>query len=134
MEHAGRLIGNLNRAKHMLPDEDLARAAWPRAVGKKIAARTAVARLVRKTLVVEVEDMIWQRQINTLRPQIVQALSKVAGPGLVEDIELRPMTPRRVPQRADTARRDALPPDEADAIADPQLRRVYRMSRKKATA
>jgi hypothetical protein len=134
MERAGRLIGKLNRAKHMLTDEELARAAWPQAVGKRIAVHTAVSRLVRKCLVVEVEDMIWQRQLNTLRSQIVKALSEVAGPGIVEDLELRPMTPKRIPQRAEVARRDLAPPDEADAIADPQMRRVYLNSRKKATA
>ena len=134
MESAGRLIGKLNRAKRVLSDEDFARAAWPQAVGKKIAAHTSVAKLVRKTLVVEVEDMVWQRQINTLRPQIVAALAKVAGPSLVDDIELRPMTPRQEPKRAATARRELTAADEADSIADSQLRRLYKNSRKKATA
>ena len=133
MESAGRLIGKLNRASQVMTDEELVRAAWPLAVGKTIVRYTAVAGLVRKCIVVEVEDMVWQRQLNTLRLQIVKNLTDVVGPGIVEDLALRPMTPKRMPQRAEIARRpESL--DEADAIADPSLRRAYKLSRKKATA
>jgi hypothetical protein len=134
MERAGRLIGKLNRDCQVMTNEELARAVWPQAVGKKIAAHTAVDRLVRKCLVVEVRDMVWQRQLNTLRGQILKNLCGVVGAGIVEDLELRPMTPKRMPQRAETPRRDSALPDEADAIADPHLRRMYKISRKKATA
>ena len=134
MERAGRTIGKLSRASQVMTNEDLARAAWPQAVGKKIAAYTAATALVRKCLVVEVQDMVWQRNLNTLRAQILKNLTAVLGPGIVEDLELRPMTPKRMPQRAESPRREAMPADEADAIADPQLRRVYKISRKKASA
>jgi hypothetical protein len=134
MERAGRLIGKLNRDRQVMTNEQLAQAAWPQAVGKKIAAYTIAAKLVRKCLVVEVQDMIWQRQLNTLRGQILTNLRKVVGPDLIDDLELRPMTPRRLPQRAEAPRRDSAVFDEADAIVDPQLRRVYKSSRQKATA
>lgn len=134
MERAGRLIGKLNRDRRVMTDEQLAQAAWAQAVGKKIAAHTVAAKLVRKCLVVEVQDMVWQRQLNTLRGQILTNLRKVVGPDMIDDLELRPMTPRRQPQRAETARCDAAVYDEADAIADPQLRRVYKNSRQKASA
>jgi len=134
MERAGRTIGKLSRASQVMTNEDLARAAWPQAVGRKIASYTAATALVRKCLVVEVQDMVWQRQLNTLRAQIVKNLTAVLGPGLVDDLEFRPMTPKRMPQRAESPRRDAVAADEADAIADPQLRRVYKISRKKASA
>jgi hypothetical protein len=134
MERAGRLIGQLNRASQVMTNDELARAAWPLAVGKRIARYTAAVALVRKTLVVEVEDMVWQRQLNALRHQIVRNLVDVVGHGIVEDLELRPMRPRRMPQRAEVANRPVEGYDEADAIADPSLRRVYKISRKKATA
>jgi hypothetical protein len=134
MERAGRTIGKLSRARQVMTGEDLARTAWPQAVGKKIAAYTSAVALVRKCLVVEVEDMVWQRQLNTLRGQIIKNLVDILGPGLVEDLALRPMRPRRMPQRAESPRRETFPVDEADAIRDPQLRRVYKISRKKATA
>ena len=134
MERAGRTIGKLSRASQVMTNEDLARAAWPQAVGRKIASYTAATALVRKCLVVEVQDMVWQRQLNTLRAQIVKNLTAVLGPGLVDDLEFRPMTPKRMPQRAESPRRDAVAADEADSIADPQLRRVYKISRKKASA
>ncbi len=134
MERAGRLLGKLNRSTQVLTGEELARAAWPQAVGKKIARYTAATGLVRKCLVVEVQDMVWQRQLNTLRWQILNNLKEVLGLGIVEDLELRPMTPRRMPQRADVPRQDVMPADDADNIADPILRRMYKMTRKKATA
>lgn len=134
MERAGTLIGKLNRARQMMTNEELACASWPQAVGKKIAQYTAPVALVRKCLVIEVQDMVWQRQLNTLRKQIVDNLVRITGPGVVDDLEFRPMTPKRMPQRAEVPHRMPVATDEADAIADPLLRRVYRISRKKATA
>ena len=133
MESAGRLIGKMNRASRVMTDDELVRAAWPLAVGKRIARYTAVVNLVRGCVVVEVEDMVWQRQLNTLRLQIVKNLTDIVGPGIVDDLALRPMTPKRMPQRAEFARRPASQ-DEADSIADPSLRRAYKLSRKKASA
>jgi hypothetical protein len=83
--------------------------------------------------VVEVQDMIWQRQLNTLSRQIVKNLTDIVGKGLITDVELRPMTPKRMAQRAEAPRQQPTS-DEADAIADPMLRRGYRISRKKARA
>ncbi len=133
MERAARLIGKMNRAREVFTPEELARAAWAQAVGKKIASNTAVTGLVRNRLIVEVRDMVWQRQLNPLRTHILKNLADILGPGIVTDLELRPMAPRRMPQRAETPRQ--IPStDEAEAIADPQLRRMYRNLRKKATA
>ena len=136
MERAGRLIGKLNRNRQLMTEEELARAAWAPAVGKKIASYTEAKSLVRGCLLVEVQDMVWQRQLNALSRQILKNLTDVIGPGIVEDISFRPMNaPKRMPQRATTAVREAArPADEADGIADPVLRRNYKISRNKATA
>ena len=100
-------------------------------MGKKVAAHTRAAKMVRTRLVVEVEDNVWQRQLFALTGQILRNLDKHIGPGVVDDLEFRIVPRRREPQRATAA---ALPVDEADGIADPVLRGIYRASRKKALA
>ena len=141
MERAGRLIGKLKIPKEVLEPEALARAAWPVAVSKRIAAHARVGRLVRSTLVIECEDPIWQRHLFTLSAQIVRNIQSILGPLVVTDLDFRPMVPRRGPQvaaaaRAD-ARQDALPvqlplvPDEADSIPDAVFRHLYKQSRKR---
>ena len=50
---------------------------------------------MRGTLVVEVEDIVWQRQLNTLRHFLLRNLHKELGEALVTEIDFRPM-PRRV--------------------------------------
>jgi hypothetical protein len=138
MEHAARLIKKNKFSTKLFSDEDLARAVWPSAVGKAIAAHTSRVKLVRTTLVVEVEDAMWQRQLHPLTAQIGARLHTIMGCGAIHDVEFRVAIPRRQATRA--IARDstsaAQPPnaDEADAIQDPVLKKVYRLSRKKATA
>jgi hypothetical protein len=138
MERAAHLIKNNKLSKNVFSEEDLTRAVWPAAVGKAIAAHTSRLTLVRTTLVVEVEDAIWQRQLFGLRGQILDRLRRVTGSDLVQDLEFRIALKRRQPQRAETRQSPAtqagLPYDEADSIQDPVLKKVYRLSRKKATA
>ncbi len=136
MERAARLLKSDKLAK-IFSDEDLARAVWPAAVGKKIAAHTSGVRLVRSKLVVEVADAIWQRQLFPLTGQILDRLRKTTGSNTITDIEFRIAVPRRTPQRAqslDSKAADTSLADEAEAIRDPVLKKVYRLSRKKATA
>ena len=128
MERAGRLIGKL---KVCATPEDLARAAWPVAVGKRIAAHSAAVRLDGSCLVVEVEDAVWQGHLMGLRSQIVKRMEEVLGSALVGALVFWPMLARRMPQREERAGRRA---DEADDIADPQMRRLYKVARRKATA
>ena len=135
MERAARLIKKSRLPEEIFADDDLARAIWPAAVGKAIAAHTVRLKLVRATLVVEVEDAIWQRQLFPLTSQILDRICKVTGSCMVRDVEFRIAIPRRLPARAE-AREIAAPaiPDEAEGIQDPVLKKVYRLSRKKATA
>jgi predicted nucleic acid-binding Zn ribbon protein len=133
MERASKLIRGLRLSGDVLSAEDLACAVWPQAVGKKIAAHTRAARMVRARLIVEVEDYTWQRQLFSLTPFILGNLAKSVGGGLVEDLEFRIVPRRREPERAAQAV-PALFPDEADGIDDPVLRSIYKASRKKAQA
>ena len=130
MERASRFLGKLTGP---IDVDDLARAAWPLAVGKKVAARTRPARMVRTRLIVEVEDPIWKRQLFALSSQILKNLERRLGPGIVEDLEFRVVPARREAQRAEVAQPSkAL--DDADDIADPTMRNMYKKARKKALA
>jgi hypothetical protein len=131
MERASKLIRGLGLSGDVITPEQLCCAAWPEAVGKKIAAHTRAAKLVRTRLVIEVEDQTWQRQLFALVPHILRNLDRTLGQGLVEDIEFRVVPRRREPALA----RQAVPAlfkDDADAIADPVMRDLYKLSRKRA--
>ena len=139
MERAARLIKNHKASRQLLTDGEIARAVWPEAVGKTIAARTACTKLVRTTLIVEVEDAIWQKQLHAIRAQILARLHKLTGNEDIQDVEFRIGIPRRPPQVA--ASRERTSPqvmtaadDESDEIQDPVLKKLYRRSRKRATA
>ena len=133
MERASKLIRGLRLSADVITPEQLCCAAWPQAVGKKIAGHTRPAKLVRSRLVVEVEDHIWQRQLFALTPHILGNLERTLGRGLVEDLEFRIVPRRREPDVAHRAV-PALTADDADAIADPVMRDLYKLSRKKAQA
>lgn len=141
MERAGRIIGKLKFPKDLVDPGDMARSAWPAAVGKKIAVKTRAVKLVRNTLVIECADAVWQRQLNTLSGQILRNLENLLGAGVVTDLDLRPMTPRRGMQSASTVRPfelgvkpEAASSDEADHIQDPVFRLLYKQSRRRAAS
>jgi len=133
MERASKLIRGMKLPLDTLSGEELACAVWPQAVGKKLAAHTRAAKLVRTRLVIEVEDDTWRKQLNALSRRMVWNLEQILGKGMVEDIEFRVVPRRREPQRA----AEAVPgvfADESAAIADPVMRSIYRAARKKALA
>jgi hypothetical protein len=132
MERASKLIRGLTLPADAFNAEDLARAAWPQAVGKTIAGHTRPMRMVRTRLIVEVEDKTWQRQLFVLTTHILRNLEKNLGPGVVGDIEFRIVPRRRGPQLAEQS--VSTPKDEAETISDPVLRGIYKASRKKALA
>jgi hypothetical protein len=132
MERAGRVIGKSKFSGGMVSDEQLAQSGWAQAVGKRIAARTGAVTLIRSRLVIEVEDAVWQRQLFTLRLQILAKLEKVLGRKIVTELEFRIAIPKRAPQREESL--DRVPIDDADSIRDPLLRHLYKAARKRATA
>lgn len=111
------------------------RGIWPAAVGNAIARHTVRLKVVRSTLVVEMEDAIWQKQLFPLSGQIVARVQKLLGNTEIDHVEFRtgvmkrPMQRQEVPTVSDRAAHD-----EAEAILDPVLKKVYRNSRKRATA
>jgi hypothetical protein len=134
MDPASRIIARWPDVSDVISHERIACGAWKRAVGKKVAQRTRALKLVRTTLVVEVEDEMWKKNLWGLRYQILQNLAKAVGPEIVTDLELRVMPARFGPQRADSVERIGRNADEADAISDPGLRRIYKAARRRETA
>jgi hypothetical protein len=139
MKPAGRLLGTLKIAAALENPESRLRAAWAKAAGPKVARHTRVASLVRETLLVEVEDFIWQKQLASLGHFIVSNLARDLGEVLVKDIDFRPMPRRMGMQRAESARADVqsadtASADDAERIEDPVMRMLYRQSRKRESA
>ncbi|MBZ5608862.1 MAG: DUF721 domain-containing protein [Acidobacteriia bacterium] len=134
MERAGRSLAKL-KLSDAVTHEDLARAAWPAAVGRNIARHAWVKALVRGNLVVEAEDGVWQQHLFHLRYQILPKLCDLLGAGIVREVEFRiaSAAPRRPPQTAQSAH-PVESTDEADRIQDPAFRMVYKQARKKASA
>jgi len=132
MERAAKSLAKL-KLDDAISQEELARAAWPMVVGDRIARHAAAKSVVRGRLIVEVDDAVWQKQLFHLRFQILAKLREAVNDGAVNDIEFRIATPRRPPQPAH-ALNPAKPLDEADGIADPVLRILYKQARKKASA
>ncbi len=142
MQQASLIFGKASAASKrskeadpLLDAEQIACAAWARAVGKTIAQHTRAAKLVRGRLVVEVEDATWQRNLFTLTRHVLANLEKALGPGMVGEIEFRIAPPRREPQRAAESQAALSGArDESDAIGDPGMRRLYRAARLKESA
>ena len=132
MERVSRLIGNLRVAEQPLTPEQVVLSAWPRAVGKRLAANARAIKLIRNRLVIEVEDDVWQRNLFTVSRQILANLAKHVGPKVVDDLTFNVVPRRREPQRALTA--TPIFADDADAIQDPVLRRIYKATRYRETA
>lgn len=131
MERAASLLPRL-KTKH-LAVEDLARAAWPKAIGSRLEKRTRVLNLVRSTLVIEVEDAVWQKQLHAIRYHILANISSILGEGHVTALEFRIGIPRRPAGREmESAVAGPLYLDEADRIADPVLRKIYRQKKRAA--
>ena len=126
MQRAGKLIGNLKLSRDSGDAEARAIAAWRVAAGKKIAEHTRATSIVRTSLIVEVEDVVWQRQLKTLRHFLIRNLAEVLGEPLITEIDFRPMPRRMQPQRAAAAR--------PGQIADPVLDLLYRQSRNRNSA
>jgi Dna[CI] antecedent, DciA len=137
MDQASRIIAQWTGVSDVIGHERIACGAWKKAVGKTIAMRTRALKLVRTTLVVEVEDELWRKNLWSLRYQVLHNLEKALGPEIVKDVEFRVMPPRFGPQReeqtsAEKPREGLL--DEAESILDPGLRRIYKAARRREIA
>jgi len=127
MQRAGSVIGKQKAIRSLADPEMRARAAWAHAAGETIARHTRATALVRGSLIVEVGDYMWQRQLVPLRGFLLKNLAKTLGEPLVTDIDFRPMPARREPQRAETARQ------QMGHAADPMLDLIYQQSKRRGS-
>src|SRR5580704_15253310 len=105
MKQASRLLATFDNLRGSCEAGDIVCAAWNPAVGKKVAERTRASKLVRETLVVEVEDWLWQRNLMGMSRQILKNLEKAVGPSMVTDVEFRVIPPRLGPKLAGASTR-----------------------------
>ena len=135
MERAGRILSRLRSASGTLTASQLAASAWPAAVGYRIASRTRVTSFEKGRMVVEAEDVLWQKNLAALRPQILASnLRTLLLEAAPLTIEFRVGARRRPPQREEPVRGTGLFATEPSGIADPSLDYIYRLSRRKAGA
>jgi predicted nucleic acid-binding Zn ribbon protein len=136
MKPASRIMGHWDDVSGVIPPDRVVCAVWARAVGKKIAQHTRAAKMVRTSLIVEVEDDLWQRNLFQMKSQILRNVIREVGPDVVSDIQFRVVPARRPAERETAASVDQfrLHADEADSISDPGLRRLYKASRTRQTA
>jgi hypothetical protein len=130
MEKALQSIAKL-KAK-LVSDEELLRAAWKSAVGPRIEAHARIRALFGKRLVVEVDDRVWQSQLESLAPAILAKLEKLTGGRLAAFLDFRVGLPRRMPEAVEAPFSLTAQDAEAAKIRDPYLRRIYLQSKRRA--
>jgi hypothetical protein len=64
-------------------------AAWKQAVGEGLSGHAIPVQLLQHRLVVVVADLMWLRQLEQLRGQLLYRLNAMLGQPLVSSIELR---------------------------------------------
>jgi hypothetical protein len=135
MEQASRILARSKGLSKVIDNEQVACGAWAGVVGKRLARYSRASKLVRERLVVEVDDEVWKESLTGLRHQILRKLEMAIGEGIVGDIYFHVMPPRFAAQKqAGATLFDPVAGDEAEAIEDPGLRRIYRLSRRRETA
>ena len=134
MEPVSRILPQVYRklAGEAADEEALLLALWPTVVWSKVAARTRPVRLFGATLIVETAAQDWRKQLAQMSGDIVTRLNAAAGKAVLKDLEFRvavkqaPIPPRRAASASGQQQ------DEAEQIGDAHLRRLYRLSRKRA--
>ena len=69
--------------------EQSAFTAWTQSVGEVFATRTRAERLLGSTLFVRVESSALAHELSLLKGEILLRLTKVLGPGVVNDLRTR---------------------------------------------
>ena len=104
--------------------------AWKHAVGETLSARARAESLRDQTLVVAVEDKVWQRQLEQMRDQFLFRLNKVLGKRVVKALEFR-IAPEKFAVAKPVAEKTTTRPipielvSAAASIEDPGLRKAF---------
>lgn len=107
--------------------------AWTRVAGEGLRTQVAPFRLYRRTLIVAVRDVIWQKQLHQMSSEFVARINRVLGATVVDAIEFR-IDPNTVNARdvampkGGRGRHQEIPREVTDAasrIEDPDLRKLF---------
>ena len=87
----GLLLPKLVGAAGTTPEmaEVAAKIAWARVAGAGLRRLAVPFRLHQKTLIVSVADAIWQKQLQSMSPEMVFRINRLLGRDLVDFIEFR---------------------------------------------
>ena len=111
--------------------EAAAIAAWKHAAGDGLKEHAVPLRLENRTLTVAVADRIWQRQLNSMRGQMLFRINSILGQPLVSalDFVIDPkLVKPRVEQTPDKPLDNEVPLElwsAANAIHDQELRKSF---------
>lgn len=134
MEELLQSLPKLLRAFKSSPEfnEAAAIAAWKHVAGDGLSNHTTATRLVGKTLIVSVRDGIWQKQLATMKGQLLFRVNSILGQPLLSNIELR-IDPAALRVVESKQKSYEIPDNEvpielwsaANAIEDKQLRQKF---------
>lgn len=113
--------------------EAAALAAWKYATGRGLQSHAVATRLESQILIVEVRDPIWQKQLETMKNELLFRVNSVLGQRLVKDIELRVNPQAVMVTHSEGSGTEEIPDNEvpielwsaASAIQDKQLRQKF---------
>ncbi|MCW5963609.1 MAG: DUF721 domain-containing protein [Bryobacterales bacterium] len=131
MESALNILNRSRSLEGVEPTLQRLQRCWKTAVGARIAEHSRVILLRGNAVVVTVDDAVWQCQLQQMRSLLLERLLATSGVESLEKIEFRVSPARRKP-KADPG--PLFSQDEADRIADPTLRKLYKSSRRKVQA
>ena len=104
MEKVGSLLGRAVRRMDR-PEAAIAwlKAAWPRVVGKMLAAHTRPMRCEHGRLEIVADSKSWQNQVESLKRDLCTRINDAWGRTLVREVVLVPPKPgpQRVPLELD---------------------------------
>ena len=106
-------------------------SAWRVTAGDPLSQRAIASEFKNESLIVLVEDAVWQKQLEQMRPQLLWRVNSMLGEPLVKTIEFRIDTTAFVERRqhAGIAANHAPIPVEllsaAAQIEDVELRRAF---------
>src|SRR6266404_2025135 len=98
MIDVARLLPKFLNATGANPEmaEIAAKIAWTRAAGDGLRRHAIPFRLFRKSLVVSVADVIWQKQMQSMSAELISRIIILLGREEIEDIDF-PIRPSTVP-------------------------------------
>ena len=131
-----RALGRASLGKRLFSTPELAlkvlEAAWPRVVGPELARRTELVALEGGSLWVRVPDPSWRKVLHRMSGDLRHRLRRAVGDmapgrlafvlGPVAEPEAPAATP---PEAAEPGPPSAALASAAEAIADPELRRLF---------